>query len=129
MIKRTITFGMLMMGLLFLSSCSHRLTGTWTIERFQDGAPEEQGYELSHIGTITFKKNGLGEKNLNYSVMGTPYIDQLPFNWSATDNSVTIQGERTALSKTWIITTNKRNFQQWKSTDGSNKVQVLELKK
>ena len=31
-------------------------------------------------------------------------------------------------SKTWIIMTNKRNIKKWKSTDGTNNVQIIELK-
>ena len=109
-------------------SCSPKIVGTWTINKFENGTPAEQGYSLNNIGTITFHKNGSGEKNINYSVLGTSHTDLFPFKWTAADAAITIVGDSTEFSKTWIIISNKRNYQQWKSTSG-NTIQVLELKK
>lgn len=113
---------------LSLSSCSPKLTGTWTIGKYENAAPDEQGYSLSNIGTITFLKNGTGQKNIQYTILGTTHTDMFPFKWTQADAAVNITGDSTTFSKSWIIVTNKRNFQQWKSTNG-NRVQVLELKK
>lgn len=113
-----------------LASCSHRLTGTWQVKLFEVAAPGEPGTSLSNIGFITFAKNGSGEKNINYQVLGVHRMDNTPFKWIWTDDSyVTIESESSDLSKTWIIVENKKKSQKWKSTDGSNLIQTLELEK
>lgn len=120
----------IILGLATLSSCSsHRLVGNWNVEKYETSTPGSQATSLSNIGTMTFKKNNTGEKNLNYQVLGIQRNDVLPFTWNATDNYVTISGNSSEFAKTWIILENKRKFQKWKSTDGTNQVQTLELKK
>lgn len=112
-----------------LSSCAHKLVGTWNIDRYETSAPGQQGVSLSNIGTMTFKKNGSGEKNIQYNIFGSRKIDNSPFGWHATGPYVGIESPNSQFSKTWIITTNKRKEQKWKSTDGANGVQILELSK
>ena len=74
--------------------------------------------------------NGSGEKNLNYSVLGIQRDDKLPFKWTWNDGKyISIESNGSDFSKTWIIMTNKKKFQKWKSTDGTNNVQIIELKK
>lgn len=127
--KRLITSLSLIAILAFsMTACSPKVVGTWTIDKFENAVPSEQGYSLNNIGTITFNKNGTGEKNINYSVLGTNHTDMFPFKWNAADAAITIIGDSTEFSKTWIIISNKKNYQQWKSTSG-NKIQILELKK
>lgn len=85
---------------------------------------------LSNIGTIQFIKNGTGNKNINYTALGVTHNDQQPFKWTWSDDKyVTIEGDTSAFAKTWIIMSNKRKFQKWKSTDGTNNIQIIELKK
>lgn len=113
-----------------LTSCSHRLVGTWTVLRYETTTPGQQGVALSNIGTIQFKNNGSGEKNLSYSVFGILKSDQIPFKWNWNDGKyVSIESSGSDFSKTWIIMTNKRKYQKWKSTDGTNTIQIIELKK
>ncbi|MBL0883703.1 MAG: hypothetical protein IBJ16_10230 [Chitinophagaceae bacterium] len=126
--KETLSIIFIMVIMASMSSCSHKIVGTWTINKFENSTPSEQGYSLSNIGTITFYKNGSGEKNINYSVLGTSHTDLFPFKWAASDAAITLVGDSTEFSKTWIVIASKRNYQQWKSTTG-NKIQVLELKK
>jgi hypothetical protein len=78
---------------------------------------------------MEFKGNGSGEKNIKYTIFGIERDDNLPFNWKVTDEYVTIDSDNSEFDKTWIIFKNKAKFQQWKSTDGKNKIQVLELVK
>ncbi|HRO43862.1 MAG TPA: hypothetical protein PL009_13580 [Flavipsychrobacter sp.] len=130
MALKTFKLSIVVMASAFLFSCSPRLVGTWTVQRFETTTPGEQGVSLQNIGTIKFKKGGSGEKNINYNALGVSYNDQNPFKWTWDDDKyVTIEGKDTQLSKTWIIMTNKRTFQKWKSTDGTNNIQVIELKK
>ena len=69
-------------------------------------------------------------KNLNYSVLGIQRDDKLPFKWTWNDGKyISIESNGSDFSKTWIIMTNKKKFQKWKSTDGTNNVQIIELKK
>lgn len=114
---------------ILLTSCSHRLVGTWTVQKYERITPGEQGTILSNIGTMTFKKDNTGEKQLDYTVLGIQQSDMAPFTWSATEKYVTISGEDSDLNKTWIYIENKGKFQKWKSTDGNNNVQTLELVK
>ncbi|HQU59492.1 MAG: hypothetical protein KDD02_13710 [Phaeodactylibacter sp.] len=112
-----------------LSSCSPRLVGSWAIQRYETTTPDQQGTSVNDIGILVFHRDGTGEKNIAYSLFGAKTDDRLPFNWTATDQYVTIQSEGSSFSKTWIFIEDKAKFQKWESTDGSNQVQTLELKK
>ncbi|MBS1783241.1 MAG: hypothetical protein JSS78_09255 [Bacteroidetes bacterium] len=113
-----------------LVSCSPRMVGNWSVQRFSTAQPGQQGVTLTNIGTVHFNKNGTGEKNLQYSALGVTNTDQNPFKWTWTEGKyVTIEGENSAFAKTWIIMTNKKKYQKWKTTDGANNVQTIELKK
>jgi hypothetical protein len=127
--KRNFIVACLGLGLL-ITSCSPKLTGTWTVQRYESAAPGQNGISVSNIGTMTFKRNGSGEKMLNFQALGIRKEDRLPFKWVQVDPSyITIDSKGSDFSKTWIIMENKRKFQKWTSTDGSNTVQVLELVK
>ncbi|TLP75418.1 hypothetical protein [Maribacter sp. ACAM166] len=112
-----------------LSSCSPRLVGTWTVQKYQRATPGELGMSVSNVGRITFEKNGTGTKNLDYSLLGVSNKDATPFNWIATEEFITIEGDNSELSKTWIFIENKNDYQKWQSTDGANNIQSLELSK
>lgn len=115
---------------ILLTSCSHRIVGTWTVQRYETTSPGKESTVLSNVGVMKFNKNGSGEKELKYSVLGITQNDQVPFTWIWSDDKyVSIDSKGSEFGKTWIIMQNERNFQKWKSTDGNNKVQVLELTK
>ena len=117
-------------AIVIVASCSHRLVGTWQVTKYEISSPGEQGTSLSNIGTITFTGKGNGEKNLNYIVLGIQREDNVPFQWIWTDGKyVTIDSKDSDFSKTWIIMENKSKSQKWKSTDGSNVIQTLEMTK
>ncbi|MFS4415814.1 hypothetical protein [Maribacter sp. 2307ULW6-5] len=103
--------------------------GTWNVQKYDRTTAGEQGMTVMDIGTITFNRNGTGEKNLNYSLLGVTEKDSSPFTWTATEQQVTIDGENSDLSKTWIKMEDKNRYQKWKSTDGARTVQTLELAK
>lgn len=129
-IRRLFTIATLVITAVFLTACSSRIVGTWTVQRYETTTPGQQGVALSNIGTMQFKNNGSGEKNLNYSVLGITRNDQIPFNWTWNDGKyISIESSGSEFSKTWIIMENKKKFQKWKSTDGSNNIQILELRK
>ncbi|MEA5111233.1 hypothetical protein SDC9_15595 [bioreactor metagenome] len=110
-----------------LSACSPKLAGTWSIQKYETSTPGQEGVSLKNIGTITFAKSGNGEKNISYSIFGSVVEDNLPFTWTASGNLITINSEGSELSKTWIVVENKKKAQRWKSTDGANQVQILEI--
>lgn len=112
-----------------LSSCTPRLVGSWAIQKYETTSSDQQGTSLSNIGYIVFNSNGTGEKNISYTLFGVQTNDTLPFNWTATDKYITIDSEGSSFSKTWIFIANQAKFQKWKSTDGGDQVQTLELKK
>ena len=130
MTVKTLKLSAFVIATTLLTSCSQRMVGTWTVQRYETTTPGQQGVALSNIGTMQFKGNGSGEKNLNYSVLGIQRDDKLPFNWTWNDGKyISIESNGSDFSKTWIIMTNKKKFQKWKSTDGTNNVQIIELKK
>jgi len=117
-------------ALLFVfSSCSHRLVGTWSVKKYENVSPGEKGISVQNVGSISFDKDGTGQKEMNYTVLGVEKNDSTPFEWEATENYITINSEDSEISKTWIYLENKRKSQKWKSTDGKNQVQTLELVK
>lgn len=129
-IRILFTIATLVITAVFLTACSSRIVGTWTVQRYETTTPGQQGVALSNIGTMQFKNNGSGEKNLNYSVLGITRNDQIPFNWTWNDGKyISIESSGSEFSKTWIIMENKKKFQKWKSTDGTNNIQILELRK
>lgn len=115
-------------GMLF-SSCTSRLVGTWSIQKYETTRPDQQSVTLSNIGTMTFFKDGSGEKSVNYTLFGAAYSDDLQFKWTATDKLVTIDSQGSPFSKTWIMIESTRRTQRWQSTNGGTLVEVLELKK
>ncbi len=124
----------LITSIAFLSAlftgCSPQLAGTWNVQRYETVTPGQQAVSLNNIGTLRFRNNGNGEKNLNYTVLGISQNDQTPFKWTTKDkNYVSIVSDGSDFSKTWIVTESKRKYQKWKSTDGSNNIQIIELKK
>jgi len=111
------------------SSCSPRLVGTWTVHKYENISPGEKGVSVQNVGSISFDRDGTGQKEMNYTVLGVEKDDSTPFEWSATENYITIKSEDSEISKTWIYLENKGKSQKWKSTDGKNQVQTLELVK
>ncbi len=128
MTKKAFIILAISLTLTLLTSCSHRLVGSWTIQRYESSTAGQQGAVFTNIGTMQFYKNGTGEKKVSYSILDNPYYDNNPFQWALGDDKiVTIVGNNSEFSKTWIMITNKRKYQKWKSTDGANKIQTLEL--
>lgn len=124
--KFTITIAALIV--LLLTSCTNKLVGTWNIEKYTTTIPEHEGVVLTNIGTMTFKADGLGDKQLNYTIMDVTINDNEPFTWISTDKYVTIKGGNTEFAKTWIMVENGAKSQKWNSTQ-DNVVQIIELKK
>lgn len=124
-----LTIPIISLSLISLVSCSHKLVGTWNVDKYETVSLGKQSVSLYNIGTMTFKGNDTGEKNLSYKVLGIEKKDNLPFDWTASENYVNIKNGGAEFSKTWIILENKKNLQRWKSTDGSNQVQILQLSK
>lgn len=117
---------LLVIGVTF-NSCSDRIVGTWTIQKYETTTPEKQDVSLKNIGTMTFYKNGKGEKNISYTIFESMKEDKSSFKWKRTEKFITIDGRESDFSKTWIIMTDDGKFQKWQSTDGNNQVQILEL--
>ncbi len=122
-------FAPLLLIAVTLMSCSNRLVGVWTIQKYETTTPTQQSTSLMNIGTMTFHNNGNGVNNINYSVFGVAKEDKSTFKWTQSDTYVTIESQGSEFAKTWIIVKNERKYQKWQSTDGNKQVQVLELKK
>jgi hypothetical protein len=105
------------------------LIGTWNVQKYQRSTIGEVGMSVNNIGTITFERNGTGTKKLDYSLLGVSKKDATPFEWTTSEEFITIKGDNSELSKTWIFIEDKNDYQKWQSTDGANNVQTLELAK
>lgn len=120
--------------LLFFASCSaerrfhRRLVGTWNIDRYEQQFTNGEREASSNLGTITFRKNGSGDKNVTILTRGLRKPDDSDFSWKNTVDAVTIISHNSELAKTWLVMKNKRSFQQWKSTTQGT-VQTMELRK
>lgn len=115
--------------MLFLTSCSQGLEGTWKVQKYQTNIAGEHNITLLDIGTMTFSDDGTGDKNINYSILGITKTDTSSFHWMASEEQITINSKNSEFGKTWIIIKDDRNYKKWKSTDGLNQIQILELVK
>lgn len=111
------------------TSCAPKLTGAWKIDRYETTKPGGQTIAVNDIGSLTLKKDGSGEKNIQYNVSGVNKTDNTPFGWHATGPYLGIESPGSDFSRTWIIVTNKRKQQKWRSSDHVTGTQILELSK
>jgi len=123
---------MLLLAVACLASCSPSIVNTWNIDKYEVVNDKGQNTASQNIGTITFKKRGKGTKDINYNVFQNDYNDQSEFTYELHEDYIVIKDEKsnnkdTPLNKTWIIVSDKSKKQVWKSTDGSESVQILEL--
>ncbi len=138
---RFLILASLAFSLVGLSGCgsaakqfSKRLRGTWQVANYGVERPDTRSLSTntSNFGTITFNKNGTGTID-NASIfdnLTSAYRDgnnRYNFRWSNTENIVVIKEEGSSLSKSWIVVTNKKKEQVWKSTDGTNEVKTIQL--
>jgi len=120
---------------LFLTSCSPKIIGTWNVDRYEVNNQKGQNITTRNAGEITLNKDGSGEKNIEYNIFNNEFSDVQKFDWKLMDSNLTITGvekrskddKKSDFDKTWIVITNKKDKQLWKSTDGSNAVQIIEL--
>lgn len=136
---KKITSVFLLVVVLLLNGCasstkqfSKRLRGTWQITHYGIERPTARTVTgpATGYGSITFNKNGTGSAE-NASIFDniTSRSAKFNFTWNNTENIVVLKGEGASFSKSWIVVTNKKDHQVWKSTDGTNQVNTLELKR
>lgn len=119
---------------LSITSCSPKLVGTWNIDRYEVDNQKGQNFTTRNAGELTINKNGTGEKNVQYNMFQNQFSDLQSFRWNMQgDDAITItstnSSEKSDFDKTWIMITNTKKKQLWKSTDGQNTVQTLEMSK
>lgn len=120
--------------LVCFTSCSPKLVGAWNIDRYEVDNQRGQNFTTRNAGELVINKNGTGEKNVSYTMFQNEFNDMQSFNWTMQgDNIINITSpqakETSDFDKTWIMVTNTKKKQLWKSTDGKNTVQVLEMSK
>lgn len=118
---------------LMLASCSaqkklhNRLVGRWNVSNYQD-LNQGSRTNLDNAGSVEFTDNNRGVKDISFKAMQN-YRDNSPFSWDNTASTVTIHGDQSEFAKAWIVTTNKKKKQVWKSTNGRGGVQEVTLTK
>lgn len=118
------------MILLSMNSCTPKLIGTWNVVSYESKSSNNQSnVRLNNIGYMTLRASGDGDKYIKYNVLGVDKKDSTDLHWKANDKFITIESEGSDFSKTWLIIENKKKSQLWKSTDGANQIQTIELKK
>lgn len=120
--------------MLCITSCSPKLVGTWNIDRYEVDDQKGQNFTTRNAGELTIKKNGTGEKNVQFNMLQNEFTDLQSFRWTMQgDDIISIRGTdsnaKSDFDKTWIMITNTKKKQLWKSTDGKNAVQTLEMSK
>ncbi|GAB3165709.1 lipocalin family protein [Telluribacter humicola] len=122
------TFGLALV--MTLAGCvGDRLVGTWEVAAYEMQRPGQQGVRVQNIGTITFNSDQTGQADIQYQVLDQEFRDTLSFTWSKSEGFITLEGGQSEFAKTWIVVDDERTTQRWRSTDGNNQVQLLELKK
>lgn len=119
---------------LVFTSCSPKLVGTWNIDKYEVDNQKGQNFTTRNAGELILKKNGTGEKNVEYNMFQNEFSDMQSFRWSMQGENIininsTNNREKSDFDKTWIMVTNTKKKQVWKSTDGKNTVQILEMSK
>lgn len=122
------TFTLLLL-VFFLFSCSDSMVHTWNIDKLEIKRENGKNSTYNNIGTITLNKNGTG--NNNFNIIESDEVDTASFKWEESENNILLKAlkkeESSRLFKAWIITTRDRKKQIWKSTNGKNDIQILEI--
>ena len=135
---KNITSGLLVATIMIsmLSACasaskqfSRRLEGNWEIVQYKTEIQQLQRTAFPPYRNITFMKRGRGRVSANNEYREEKGGQGFDFEWTCTDNTVTMRGFDTDFARSWIVVENKKTRQVWKSTDGANGVQTLELRK
>lgn len=118
----------------FFASCGgNKMVGTWNVDRYEVDNQQGRTMNTTNAGQIKLNKNGTGEKDLNYAMFQTEFSDTQSFNWNMpSEDLITLTSSNSTnsdLDKTWIIVSNQKDKQVWRSTDGKNTIQTLVLSK
>ncbi len=108
---------------------SKRLEGNWEIVQYKTEIQQLQRTAFPPYRSITFMKKGRGRVSANNEYSDEKGGQGFDFEWTCTENTVTMRGFDTDFARSWIVVENKKSSQVWKSTDGANGVQTLELRK
>ncbi|RYY18213.1 MAG: hypothetical protein EOO04_24470 [Chitinophagaceae bacterium] len=133
-LKRRLAIIPLMISTVLLFSCSaeqklkRRVTGEWNVASYTEQNVDGEDGTVDNAGTLTFYKNGKGTKNITGIPWRRNFSEGREFRWQNSANTVTLFDKSSIFAKSWIITVNKKNRQEWKSTDRGN-VQTLQLRR
>lgn len=120
---------LLLLSVLLLTSCSNSLVHTWNIDRLETLRENGENSTYNNIGTITLNKNKTG--NNNFSIIELDETDKNSFKWEEKGGYIILKSAKSEaesrLFKAWIMTQNSAKKQVWKSTNGKNDIQIIEL--
>lgn len=116
---------------------SNRLIGTWSVDRLEISVSGSLPFTapLSDVGTITFKSDGTGKNNLDYSYsfLSETYAvnDNEAFKWENSEATVTMEGNANSGEQIiiWEVADNAKKKQVWTRYDDLGLNYEMELLK
>jgi len=116
---------------------SNRLVGTWSVDRLEISVSGSLPFTapLSNVGTITFKNDGTGKNNIDYSYtfLSETYAvnDNEAFKWENSETTVTMEGNANSGEQTiiWEVADNAKKKQVWTRVDDLGLNYEMELSK
>ena len=94
---------LLLVAIISLASCSPNIVNTWNIDKYEVVNDKGQNTTSQNIGTITFKKNGKGTKDIHYNVLQNDYLDKSEFTYELHEDYIVIKStkkkDKSALNK------------------------------
>ena len=124
----------LLISAMSLVSCTaeqklkRRITGELNVAAYTEQNVDGEDGTVQDAGTMTFRKNGKGFKTITGIPWRRNFNEGKEFRWQNSANTVTLFDKNSIFAKSWIITLNKKNRQEWKSTDRGN-IQTLQLRR
>lgn len=108
---------------------SKKLEGQWIIASYEEVNDGKTTMTMSNVGTMVFKKDYTGLREMSFSIMNKDQSVSEEFTWKNTTESISINSKDEEFPKTWLLKVNKKNYQEWVSTDSKGRVLKIKLER
>ncbi|MBX2871660.1 MAG: hypothetical protein KTR30_06160 [Saprospiraceae bacterium] len=90
---------------------TNTLVGTWDVSAGKLQSPSLGEFDAVTSGTITFRANGTGQENYDYTVAGFTFSENNPFTWISTPTTIVFDGG-TSDETVWVRELDQTNEQR-----------------